>query len=92
MVPTPESALTWFAVVEKGGLLLVFVVLAIGQAWAYYKRWVVPGWLLTERDARIAALEVEVHTWRTLALNTTGLASRFAVAALDPPPQPTGEG
>jgi hypothetical protein len=71
-----------WALVERGGLLFVFFSLAVGQAWAYYKKWVVPGWILVERNQRIAALETEVVQWRTLALQSIGLSSRFASVAL----------
>lgn len=79
---TPDSVAAWFAFVKDGGLLLVFVALSVGQAWAYFKRWIIPGWLLRERDQRILALEGEVNQWRTLALQSIGLSSRFAAVAL----------
>lgn len=79
-----DLSVVW-ALVERGGLLFVFFALAVGQAWAYYRKWVVPGWLLVERDRRIGALETELNQWRTMALQSIGLSSRFASVAL-----PTG--
>jgi len=79
---TPDAMTSWLLFIKEGGLLLVFVALSVGQAWAYFKRWVVPGWLLVERDHRILALEGEVTQWRTLALQSIGLSSRFAAVAL----------
>jgi hypothetical protein len=78
----PTDPTVWWALVERGGLLFVFASLAVGQAWAYFKRWVIPGWLLTERDQRIATLEGEVLQWQTLALQSIGLSTRFASVAL----------
>lgn len=90
-----DLSILW-ALVEQGGLLFVFFALAVGQAWAYYRKWIIPGWLLSERDRRIAALEVELNQWRTMALQSIGLSSRFASVALPhgvplPPPAQTGE-
>lgn len=85
---SPGDVTSWWTLIEKGGLLFVFAFLTVAQAWAYYKRWVVPGWVVKERDQRITDLQAEVVTWRTLALNSSGLAQRFAVAALESPPSP----
>jgi len=88
----PDPTVLW-TLVERGGLLFVFFALAVGQAWAYYRKWIVPGWLLVERDRRISVLETEVHQWRTMALQSIGLSSRFASVALPtgpfPPTPPT---
>ena len=92
-MPTPADVMAWTQVLEKGGLLLVFFALAVGQAYAYHKRWVVPGWFLTERDAiiaerdvRIAKAEREAAWWRDMALSSMHLARTFGDAAMQPPP------
>jgi hypothetical protein len=84
---TPEAVGNWFTLIKDGGLLLITVLLLVSTTFAYFKRWVVPGWLLTERDKRIATLEGEVIQWRTLALQSIGMSARFAAVATQAEPQ-----
>jgi hypothetical protein len=77
----PSELAQWVATVQHGGLLLVLVVLIA----AFVKRWVVPGWVLTQaiadRDKRIAELTDEKKKWEDMALQAAGLAARFGAAA-----------
>jgi len=84
----------WWALVEKGSLVFVFFGMTVLVLLGFHKRWLAPGWLLDERDRRIAALEASEAQWRTLALQSIGMSSRFAEAALPAarfptPPAPT---
>ena len=87
------DAAFWWALVEKGSLVFVFFGMTVLVLLGFHKRWLAPGWLLDERDRRIAALELGEAQWRSLALQSIGLSSRFAAVALPtgpfPPTPPT---
>jgi hypothetical protein len=78
----------WWTLVEKGSLVFVFFGMTVLVLLGFHKKWLAPGWVLAEKDARIAALEASEAQWRNLALQSIGLSSRFAAVALPTGPFP----
>lgn len=46
------------------------VALLLGMVYAVHKKWLVPGWVLVERDARIERLEGRVERYENLLTRT----------------------
>ena len=59
------SDLTFSQFIDYVGKVTVITVLS-GVIIALYKGWLVPGWVVKERDERIKGLEAQIEKWHEL--------------------------
>lgn len=67
----------WYSLVDKGGV----VSLALFGIFAFVKGWIVPGAVITAKDAEIARERTRADKWEEMAMRGTRLAEAASLAA-----------
>jgi hypothetical protein len=72
--------MAWSEAIERGGVVFLLVVFILGFSFALTKRWLVPGYVVTMLEKRIAQLEERERellelTYRAARVSTEAVES-----------------